>query len=234
MENDCPMTLSQKIEHIWFYYKWYIVIGLFLLVFVVFCCVQCSSRTEKDLSLLVVTGSSNTEVNDATCNEMRYFIRREYATDRDGDGLASVEFYHYVVGEGEQTTDATTQQAITLSIYGAEEFLILCDEAGYQHLRAMGAGENAADILEPLSGVLADGVVPVDEFRVSLEGTALGELETINEVGEQKLYACLRSYTGSRAEGDKTATERYKEACRVLNAILADKAEVTPSAQPQE
>lgn len=229
MENKPAMTLSQRIEHIWFYYKWHIIIGTLLAAFVVFCCVQCSTRTETDLSMLVVTGSNNTQVNDATCNEMRYFIRREYAADRDGDGLATVEFYNHKVGEGDTPTAATTQQAITLSIYGAEEFLILCDEAGYRHLCALGAQGDAGDILEPLSGVLGDNAALVDEFRVSLEGTALGELETINEVEEQELYVCLRAYTGSRAEKDKGATKRYEEACRVLKEILAHKAEETPA-----
>lgn len=83
MENKPAMTLSQRMEHIWFYYKWHIIIGTLLAAFVAFCCVQCSTRTETDLSMLVITGSNNTQVNDATCNEMRYFIRREYAADRD-------------------------------------------------------------------------------------------------------------------------------------------------------
>ncbi len=224
------MTLSQKAEHIWFYYKWYIIVGLLLTAFVIFCCVQCSSRKETDLSILMVTGSDNTGMTVAAGDEMRYFIRREYAKDRDGDGLASVDLYHYTVGEGDTPTNPTMQQAIALSVYGAEEFLIVCDEAGYRHLRALGAGDNPADILEPLAGVVGEDLL-ADEFCVSLEGTALGELETINEVTEQKLYVCLRTYTGSKAEKDKAATKRYEEACRVLKEILSHRKE-TPSPAP--
>lgn len=223
MEETRRMTPSERAEHIWYYYKWYIIIGLLMTAFVIFCCVQCASREESDLKVLILTGETDTLMTEAACDEIRYFIRREYAVDNDGDGLASVEFYHYTVGDDVFATNATTQKAITLSIYGAEEFLILCDETGYRHLLGMGA-DGTADMLEPLDGLLNSDAEVLDGVRVCLDGTSLGELPTINETGHPQLYACLRSFTGSNVEHDRAAEARFKDAVRVLNAILADKA----------
>ncbi len=226
MTDEQRTAVRKKIENIWYYYKWYIIIGTIMAAFTVYACVQCAQRKENDLNIIFVTGSDNTAFTDGTCDEIRYFIRREYASDVNNDGEVNVSYVSYRVGTEAQKTDPTVQQALTTSLIDGERFLIICDETGYKHLKAIG-GDTELNLLEPLTGTIPDEYVS-DAYCVSLSGTKLGELETINEIGDEKeLFACLRVFTGSSAEKDKKAEARFDCAKNVLNAILEDRKDKT-------
>ena len=204
------MTFSQKTEHIWYYYKWYIIVGVFLAAFVTFVCVQCSEQKPTDLQLVIVTDINDRTLTDASCAELAAYIQREYASDTNGDGKVTVGYKQYTVTADGHSADKTTKQALTIEIYDGSNFLFLCDETGYRQLLSMGEGTEL-QVLEPLG----------EDYRVSLDGTALGELETVNEEKDQQLFACLRVYTGSSAEGKKE--KEFSEAKRILDAIVNDK-----------
>ena len=224
MTEEKKTAIRSKIENFWYYYKWYVVVGAFFLALIIIIAVQLSQRKEEDMQIMIVTGYNNAAVTDSACGEIQYFIRREYASDRDGDGETTVKYVHYNVGA---STDSTTMQGIVTSIYSAESFLIICDDAGYEYLCGLGETESAADVLEPLDGILSNEAL-TDKYRVSLKGTRLGELETINETeDENELYACLRVFTGTRVQGDKAASSRYEQASDVLKKIINDKQENT-------
>ena len=204
------MTFSQKIAYIWDYYKWYIVVGAFLAAFTVFACVTCAAQEEPDVRVLFVTDQADKTVTDAVCGEMAAFIQREYARDTNNDGKVKVGYTQYAVTADGKSVDKATRQALTIQIYDGTDFLIVCDETGYRQLLSMGEGTELS-VLEPLG----------DDLRVPLDGTALGELETINEEKEQQFFLCLRVYTGSSAEVKKE--KEFTEAKRISDAILNDK-----------
>lgn len=221
MTAEKKEQLVKKLENIWFYYKWYIIILGLLGAFTVYACAQCSSRVEADMTILFVTGKDNSSFTDATCKEIKAYIGREYFSDVNGDGEENIEYYHFQVSDSVKTTDTTVQQALTMSIIDKSSFLIICDDAGYEHLNAIGSEETPVDVLEPLNEIGA-----VDGYRISLAGTALGNLPTINEMGdEEELFLCLRAYTNTSAEKDKAATKRYETARDTFMQIIYDKKE---------
>jgi len=220
MTDERKAQVKSKIENIWYYYKWYIIVGALFIALAIVVTVQIVNRSEADAYFIVTNAYSNTNVTDGTCDEMRYFIRREYASDRNGDGEVNVEYAHYTFGTA--ATDSTNQQALTAAIYSTDYFLIICDETGYDRLKMLGTSGTAADVLEPLNGIVPDDML-VDSFCVDLSGTALNGLSTINEQGKQRLYACIRAYTGTRASRDANASSRYEYAVDILQKICADK-----------
>ena len=220
MSEEKKTQIRSKIENIWYYYKWYIIVGAFFLSLLIIVVVQLTERKEEDMQIMIVTGYQNRSVTDSACEEIRYFIRREYASDRDGDGETTVQYVHYNVGS---STGTTTMQGIVTSIYSTDYFLIICDDDGYDYLQKLGDTDSAADVLEPLDGIFSEDQL-VDKYRVSLSGTRLGELETINETENGTgLYACLRVFTDTRAQGDKAAASRFELARTVLTEIVNDK-----------
>ena len=221
MTAEKKEQLVKRLENIWFYYKWYIIILGLLGAFTIYACAQCSSRVEADMTILFVTGKDNSTFTDATCKEIKAYIGREYFSDINGDGEEKIEYFHYEVSDSVKTTDTTIQQALTMTIIDESTFLIICDETGYEHLAAIGSEDTPVDVLEPLTDV--DGA---EGYRISLKGTSLGSLPTINEMGdEEELFLCLRAYTGTGAEKDKAATKRYKTARDTFMQIIYDKDE---------
>lgn len=221
MTAEKKELLLKKIENIWFYYKWYIIILGLLGAFTVYACAQCSNRVEADMTILFVTGKDNSTFTDSTCKEIKAYIGREYFSDVNGDGQENIEYMHYQVSDSIKTTNTTVQQALTMAIIDQSSFLIICDDAGYEHLNAIGSEENPVDVLEPLNEVAM-----TDGYYISLGGTALGSLPTINEMGdEEELFICLRAYTGTSAEKDKAATKRFETARDTFLQIIYDKKE---------
>lgn len=221
MTAEKKEQIAKKIENIWFYYKWYIIILGLLGAFTIYACAQCSNRVEADITILFVTGKDNVSFTDSTCKEIKAYIGREYFSDVNGDGQENIEYLHYQVSDSIKTTDSTVQQALTMAIIDQNSFLIICDDAGYEHLTAIGSEENPVDVLEPLNEIAM-----TDDYYISLGGTALGSLPTINEMGdEEELFICLRAYTGTSAERDKRASKRFEIARDTFAQIIYDKEE---------
>ncbi len=236
-ENKRPegQTFGEKAANFWYYYKWYVVVGVLLLLTVIVGLTQCIQRVEPDMRVLLITSSSDA-ATQPYAEEIQYKIQQDYLEDYNGDGKVSC----YVsalntnaaitgttsadvqIGDANNYT-TTMQQSLVLQLGDGQSFLILCDDASYQTLRQMGAGEGGlpGGVLQPLEEVL-DLPEGADPYRVSWDGTALGSLPTLQEMSDRELYLCLRVFDGSGQQDDEAARARYTQAVAVLEKILAD------------
>ena len=85
--------MKKKLEHFWYYYKWYVLFGAMVLLVLVNFLVEKASLTEPDAAVSFVTME---EVPQQILDEMR--TRLEPLTgDVNGDGQIQVEInvYHY-------------------------------------------------------------------------------------------------------------------------------------------
>ncbi|MBQ8533606.1 MAG: hypothetical protein IJ462_02110 [Clostridia bacterium] len=91
MSKFTGMTLGQKIEHFWFYYKWHTIGALFAAFALTVCLVQCSMEEKADTTIGLYmdrqfTGSETDLLAD---------VLSEYCEDTNGDGEVVVKIYDY-------------------------------------------------------------------------------------------------------------------------------------------
>ncbi len=121
-ENIKNLTFTQKIEHIWFYYKWFIVIGILLILSVAVCLSQCTSKKDPD-AMIMYAGPETVSTHyyeyvDAALSE----IMNE---DYNGDGYKTVDMIEIaLLTSDSEHADNAAMQSITKQETNLERFYI--------------------------------------------------------------------------------------------------------------
>lgn len=91
--------MKDKLSHIWYYYKWYILAALLVLYVAVDYVCDLKSTTKPDAVVSIVTTSA---VSEQTREELRSFFEESWG-DRNGDGRVEVEINFYAYDGKEYT-----------------------------------------------------------------------------------------------------------------------------------
>ncbi len=167
-ESIKNLSFTAKLEHIWFYYKWFIVVGALLLLSVIVCFSQCASKKDPD-AMIMYAGPETVSTHyfeyvDAALSSVM-------SVDYNGDGYKTVDTIEIpLVTEDSEYADSAAMQALTKQETNLERFYIerttgasviyLLDENIYPSMR---------DSLMTLEEVL--GYVPenaYDEYGIRL------------------------------------------------------------------
>lgn len=132
VEPLVPLTLGGKIKNFWFYYKYFVLAGLFLATVLTVAISQCASREKFDTEVVLFTYNTYTAVQlDALEIELE-----KYAEDLNGDGEVNVQIIDCAYGNNElldqQNAKRTKLTAVIAS--NSNAMLYITDAKSFEYL----------------------------------------------------------------------------------------------------
>lgn len=185
------LTFNQKIEHIWFYYKWFIVFGVIVAALSLVCLVQCSAKKDPDAVLMyagpqVLSSNYYTYIDNAFSEIM--------SEDYNGDGYKTADLLEITLATEEpENNTQIMMQALQHQETNSQRFYIerttgpsviyLIDKDIYPSMK---------EHLAPLSDIL--GYTP--DFAYDEYGIELKKLDSYKYTGLKYLpdgaILCIR------------------------------------------
>lgn len=133
---EAPKTLGEKLENIWYHDKLAIAIVGVIIALIAFLCVQCATKTEYDISVVVFTHRITGEVN---CDKMGEYLK-PYCKDINNDGEININVYNCTIEESQGNTDHsfTTRYNLNTVIFDdANALLFITDDSSYKDLNSI-------------------------------------------------------------------------------------------------
>ena len=174
-EGFNKLSFTGKLEHIWYYYKWFILLGLAVVIFFLTCLTQCTNRKNYDATFMYVGPQSISSnyigvVTDSVADIM--------SEDYNGDGYKAATIIEVNLAPDSPSTDTEKlNKAMQYQTRGRERFYIerttgtsviyLVDEEIYYQL------SKEDFLLVPLEEVL--GFVP--EKALDEKGIRISDLD---------------------------------------------------------
>ena len=198
MEKE-HMTPIQWLKNYWYYYKWYVIAGVFVIIVLAILLTQSLTVEKYDLTVL---WTSNTYIDDSKATLLEQELEK-YAEDTNGDGKVNVDVILLCFNSSEVVTgnelEFTMQQRLTTQLMAGDAFMVITDEATYQ-----GRLENPDN-------------PSVTDDRFFLKGSVL-DTEALSEaLGDDFLLVCsdeMQKLVGK----DRSA---YESALRLFSALTA-------------
>lgn len=190
------MTIQKKLEHIWEYYRWHILLGLLAVAAVLGILAEWNGRQVPDYEIAVMTRRDLTEKETALLDEC--FTSAAAALDSGKDKVLLTAFRYDPDPEEEMSGGLYNGVALNAELTGGNCLICVVDEQAYEMLRSQGD-----DFLAPIGAqpyVLLASLFP--ELPESLGG----------------LRVCLRSADSVFLETAESARARF-EAHRSLVEI---------------
>lgn len=196
-------TVSKKLENFWYYYKWYVVGGVFLLLTLLIGIRSCNQRVQTDLYLLYVCDETPNAAQTAELEEWFAAL----AEDRDADGAKTAKVLPIARTNMWNGDDAS---AMVVQVNTGEAVLYLLSETAYDTM-------HTNEVLQDLSAYESP-YVNGDRYDL----TASGILQSIPGFAEEEatFYLCIRKVAGTSAEGDAHYEAQQAQAKAVLEQII--------------
>lgn len=196
-ESVKNLSFSQKLEHVWFYYKWFIIFGIIVLVFALVCVSQCSGKTEPDATVMYAGPES---VSSAYVDYVTSAFSSIMTEDYNGDGKKNVEFIQINLATDEENAavsdalqdvsgDDTQQMLFYNQNASGTAVIYLIDEKIYPSM---------SEFLTPLDEVLDE--VPqyaLDEYGIRISDLPCYKTTDLKYLPSNAIL-CLRSKTKLR------------------------------------
>lgn len=211
----CPkMTPRQWIANFWYYYKWFVLLGVVVITFLGIATVQYFTKTEPDLSLFYVGSSS---VSDRQCQKM-IDSAKERISDANGDGEIGVDLQTLVLvsdldllSKGQEIQAMEKYQTYSNEILSGDGAILFLDEYFYQELAEGGALVNLYEISSELPKSA------VDFYGLKLSKTKLYKEEGFSSLPADTIV-CLKFSPAvsdisdeERAEQDQINRELFRQ-----------------------
>lgn len=121
-EDFKKLSFVGKLEHIWFYYKWFILLGLCVVIFFVTCLTQCAKRKDYDATFMYLGPQSITTNYIGNITESIADVMSE---DHNGDGYKAATIVEINLAPENPTTQSQQlSQAMQYQTRGHERFYI--------------------------------------------------------------------------------------------------------------
>lgn len=185
----CPkMTPRQRIANFWYYYKWFVMLGIVVVTFLGIATVQYFTKTEPDVSLFYV---GSTSISDARCEEIISSVK-ERIQDTNGDGKIGVDLQSVVLlsdldllSKGQEIQAMEEYQTYSNEILSGDGAILLLDEYFYSELAQSGALVNLFEISSELPSSA------IDYFGLKLSKTKLFREEGFSSLPSDTIV-CLK------------------------------------------
>ena len=197
------VTVSKKLENFWYYYKWYVIGGVFLLLTLLVGIRSCGQSARMDLYLLYVRDETP---NAAQTAELEAWIAA-LAEDLDQDGAKTAKVLPVARTNMWNGDDAS---AMVVQVNTGEAVLYILSETAYNTL-------HTNEVLQDLSAYESP-YIEGDCYKL----TESGVLQSIPGFAEEEatFYLCIRKVDGTAAEGDAHYEAQQKQAKAVLEKII--------------
>lgn len=231
----------QKLENFWYHYKWPFLIGLFCLVVLIVCLVQCSRRQDYDVYILY---AGPTSLSQQDIEDLKVSIE-PYVEDYNGDGKITVVVRNLVIyslaelealeGTGTDVSYLANISYENMKIFdneiqAGEAIICLLDRSLFDATVPSGAFieqtfEGEAPDYAIHSTVKEKNEAGQDLERDAVFGYALSEMELYKKPGFKRLHRdtvlCVRKISTMQSLfGKKKAEENHANNVEVFYAIL--------------
>ena len=130
---EAPKTFGEKIKNIWYHDRLAIIIITIIIALIAFLCVQCATKPEYDVTVVVYTHRITGDVN---CEKMGEYLK-PYCKDINNDGKVNINVINCTIEESQGNTDhkfTTTYNLNTLILDDASALLYITDASSYKEL----------------------------------------------------------------------------------------------------
>ena len=216
----------KKLDNFWYYYKWHVIVALFVIFAVVVCTVQACSREKEDIQIIYAGGSY---IEGDAYLEISKALSSVLPEDFDGDGKKNVGFVNYQIYSQEEIEelekitlpDGTknivdkAQNSSNMTSYSSymmtgEVSVCFLSEDLFENLKKN-------DRLRPLSDIFEE--IPdssYDEYGIKLSETDFYKYNSsIRAMGEDTVICLMRQTVVGTSSND----EEYKKAVETFKAI---------------
>ncbi len=144
-----PVGVKNKLDNYWYHYKWHTLIGLFFVITVLVCTVQCATKEKPDIQAILYVDKS---VADLTASALEDEIEK-YMTDLNGDGEVICQISNLSYTEGTNNYSINKSQRLFAELAEGTTFLYIVDKSGYDSLQtdvnpfAKGDYQNNSDVV---------------------------------------------------------------------------------------
>ena len=206
------LTFSKKLEHIWFYYKWYILVAIFF-GFAAFICIKQFVLTPNYDTTVLWARHGN--VPTQVVEEMREELEK-YCPDLNGDGEVHVDVRFIglaktmlTVPNDDETSsqyvnnevELTYKMKLVAEMTGGGSYIFMFDDMVYQTLAELQGYRDLSEFGEKVE----------DGCRINIENT---NLEAKEEFGEVYLFFCSENAQKSKN------TKLYNKSFEAFKAIV--------------
>lgn len=222
-----PQTQKSKWENFWYYHKWHVVAGVFILLLILFTVYDFQSREKPDYEIGLITQESyHTDVTDALEAQLA-----KYGTDLNGDGKVTVHLNSYVVGNngaanGTQNPDLLMvgYAKITADLSNGTSMIFITDDASFAK------EQEALQLCAYLDGSKpAEGAKDYDRMRVALKDcSSLSGMKMAGEYVKTQavfddLSISMRVFKGTQMEQQKDKAAYYAASKKLFDVITKTK-----------
>lgn len=186
----------KKLENFWYYYKWYVIGGLFLICAIGIAIGSCAAKEKIDFYALCAGERMPTAIQSQQLEE--------WLSEKISGANATEEEQKKVSLISAETTDqwsGTGSSAMLVQVNSGKMVLYILSESTYKILH-----EN--EVLQDLSFAGESPYLEKDHYLLSASG-ALDQLDSFAG-NEEEYYLCLRKVEGTSFE--KSASYKTQEA----------------------
>ena len=198
------LEFRKKADNFWYYYKWYVVGGVFLLFTILAGITTCKPAKNADLHLLYLRDETPNAMQVAEMEE--WFTAMTPDTNQDGEKVANI-----TAVSRSNMWSGDDSAAMVVQVNSGDAVLYMVSDAAYETLRAN-------NVLQDISAVGESAFLEGDRYRISASGV-LDELEGF-EIEEGTFNLCLRRIKGTSFEGKAQYEMQEKAAIAVLKEII--------------
>ncbi len=204
------MTFGQWIANVWYYYKWFILLGVVVLTGVVVASVQFFSRVEPDASILYV---GPRVVSERRCEEIAASAEALMKTDPNGDGKKKVDIstvalstqYASLIGnELPGQTEYDAYMDYRNEILAGDACVLLLDPLFYGQLEKDG-------VLLPLSEALGEIPDGAQKCGIALEDLALYRRDGFSALAPETILCFRYPSAYSVPDGEERAAIQKRQ-----------------------
>ena len=198
------LEVRKKAENFWYYYKWYVVGGIFLLFTILAGITTCKPVKNVDFYMLYLRDDTP---NAAQVAEMEEWLS-SMAPDLNEDGAKVAK----VMGISRSNMwSGDDSAAMVVQINSGDAILYMVSDAAYETLHTNG-------VLQDLSSLGESEFLDEDRYRISASGI-LDEMEGF-ETEEAEFNLCVRRIKGTSFEGKPQYVAQEKAAFDVLKKMM--------------
>lgn len=197
----------KTIADFWYYYKYYVLVGIVAVVALCAVIKSCSEKQDYDVGVLFMThGAAGSHYQ----TEGLSVFFDGYASDVNGDGISNSQVVAINYGSTLQEANAANASR-SANLAAGNHLIYLMDEQNYNELKAGG-------FLADISAAGESEYLKDDCFNAA----ASGMLTAVNgfDEGGNTYFLCLRVYDSKRAESDEKYAARYDAAKSAIYKII--------------
>lgn len=198
------MGFKAKLENIWFYHKWHILVGALVILFLSIATVQCATSDTPDITILYI--------GDLDIGDDRYDIK-----DRFGDSIKDVndDGKTYISLTFMGTADSLTPNRFQTEVVVGDHIIYIASPEYFEKLVTKG-------VLAPLKEVL--GYLPdnaVDGYGVALRYLDIAETDGFDDMTRNSIL-CIRGNDGGGIDYEG-GSKYYRNNVDLFRALFAYK-----------